>query len=142
MSTQRIEDKYIELVKNMPLRPIVTKEQHKKAVAVLIKLGIKDKFMSRDESDYYQVLSDLIKKYEESQLPLRERSTPQEVLVFLMQEHDCKQADIVPLVGNKSNLSSFLAGRRSLSKASAIRLGERFHIDPRLLLPPLKIVRN
>ena len=140
MSTQRIEDLYIKLVKGMPLRPIGTKEQHQKAIAILIELGIKDRSMSRDERDYYQVLSDLVRKYEESQIPSRGHSTPQEILRFLMKEHGCKQADLVPLVGHKSNLSAFLAGRRNLSKTAAIQLGERFHIDPRLFLPKLEAV--
>ncbi len=139
MSTQRMEDAYFELFKRSPLRPITTPEQHKTAIATLVELGIKDKAMSRDERDYYQVLSDLVRKYEESKLPVRKHSSPQEILAFLMKEHGCRQADLVAMVGHKSNLSAFLSGKRNLSKSAAVRLGQRFHVDPRLFLPQLHI---
>ncbi len=140
MSMQRIDDIYMKLVRRMPLRPITTIDQHKRAIDVLIELGIKDHSMNRDERDYYQVLSNLVKDYEETKVLSRKPSSPQEILRYLMKEHNCKQADLVPLIGHKSNLSAFLAGKRNLSKAAAIELGERFNIDPRLFLPPLQVI--
>jgi HTH-type transcriptional regulator / antitoxin HigA len=139
MNTQRIEDAYFELFKRTPLRPITTEEQHKRAMTTLVELGIKNKAMSRDERDYYQVLSDLVRKYEDSKLPIRKHSTPPEILAFLMKEHGCKQTDLVAMIGHKSNLSAFLSGKRNLSKSAAVRLGQRFHVDPRLFLPQLHI---
>jgi HTH-type transcriptional regulator/antitoxin HigA len=121
----------------MPLRPITSKEQHKQAIDMLIEIGIKDRSMNKDERDYLRVLSDLVAQYEKLHLPARERSSPQEILQFLMEQHGLKQADIVHLVGYKSNLSAFLAGRRNLSKASATNLGKRFNVDPMLFLPRL-----
>ncbi len=139
---QKIDDTYIKLVRRIPLRPITTREQHKRAIEILIELGIKDQLMNHDERDYYQVLSSLVRDYEKTKLLPRKPSSPQDILRYLMNEHNCKQADLVPLVGHKSNLSAFLVGKRNLSKTAAIELGERFNVDPRLFLPQLQVVSS
>jgi HTH-type transcriptional regulator/antitoxin HigA len=44
------------------------------------------------------------------------------------------QSDLAPIVGYKSNLSAFLAGKRGLSKAVALKLAERFKVSPAIFL--------
>jgi HTH-type transcriptional regulator/antitoxin HigA len=134
---RKLWDDYVWLVKRFPLRLIRNDAEYLEAMKILAELGIKDHAMRPGERDYYDVLSTLIGKYEDMMLPHHRQGTPQEILKHLMEEHDLRQVDLVPLVGQKSHLSAFLNGKRNLSKAQAIQLARHFNVCPTLFLPRL-----
>jgi HTH-type transcriptional regulator / antitoxin HigA len=134
---------YIDLVREFPLVPIDNKTEYKAALNMLTKLGIKDFDMTSDERDYFRILDMIIRDYEKGKVKDKGSASPQELLKYLMEEHNFKQADIARIIGHESHVSAFFAGKRNLSKAEAIRLGNHFAIDPLALLPPmLKGVKN
>ena len=45
-----------------------------------------------------------------------------------------KQADLVPLLGSRSQVSDLVNGQRTISKAQVKKLAEFFQVSPELLL--------
>lgn len=73
---------------------------------------------------YY--LADQTKAYEDEHSRISE-AEPNEMLRFLMEQHGLTQEDL----GNcapQSRISDILSGKRSISKAIAKRLADRFHV--------------
>jgi HTH-type transcriptional regulator / antitoxin HigA len=135
MNTARVDDAYMELVREFPLVPLRDKSELEEAVTVMKRLVYRRSTLSSGEADYLTVLGDLIAQYEKRLPRLAEGMTPQEALVFLMETNGLAQTDLVEYVGYKSNLSAFLSGNRGLSKRAACRLGEYFKVSPALFLP-------
>ncbi len=55
---------------------------------------------------------------------------------YLMDQHQLKRADLVPLLGNAERVDDILRGRRQLTLAMAQRLRARLQVPADLLLPP------
>lgn len=134
MNTVKKDDRYMQLVIEFPLVPIRTDEQLKEATQKMKELAYRRSALSSGELDYLSVLGNLIAEYEKKLPRLSSEMGPRETLAFLMQENNLKQADLVELVGYKSNLSAFINGHRGLSKRAAIRLAEFFKVNPSIFL--------
>jgi HTH-type transcriptional regulator/antitoxin HigA len=76
----------------------------------------------------------LIAAYEESQWP-RQAPSPADLIRHLMDQHNLKRADLVPILGTPSRVSEVLSGKKGLSMAMVQRLRARFRIPADLLLP-------
>ena len=127
---------YMRLVNKLPLVKIANEAQYKSAIRVIKELAIKDVKMSKGELQYFEVLSLLIKRYEEERFPAT-YCTPQEILRSFMADHDLTQAAIAEIADDyESNISAFLANKRNLSKHAALRLAKRFAVDPAFFLRP------
>jgi antitoxin component HigA of HigAB toxin-antitoxin module len=125
---------YTQLVQKFPLAPVRSRSQHEQAMQVLHDLMLKPK-MSPAESDYFDVLSDLIQKYE-SQTTSANAVTPQQALEFLMEQNGIGQADVSRITNvHPPHISDFFAGRRSIPKHAAAKLGGLFKVDPSIFLP-------
>lgn len=131
---QAISKEYMSLIHRFPLMPIQTKVQLKRAAAVVDDLSDRLAHLSQSERAYFDVLCDLIKHYEKNAYPYQ-RLTPAEALKYLMDVNGLALKDLTPVVRHGSHLSAFLHGKRGLSKANAVRLGEYFSVSPVLFLP-------
>lgn len=134
MSTARVDEAYMELVREFPLIPLRDKTEFDEAIKVMKRLAFRRASLSRGEADYLSVLADLIAQYEKRLPRLAEEMTPRDALAFLMDANGLAQTDLVEYVGHKSNLSAFLSGHRGLSKRAACRLAEYFKVSPALFL--------
>ena len=126
-------DGYWGLIKKFPLCPITNGLQHRKAIKVAKVLAIKADKRSADETDYYIALCKLICDYEyclpsvQKFLKKARQASPVEVLKYLMEENKLSQTRLAAEVDlDQGNLSAFLAGRRKLSSAAALKLAKRF----------------
>jgi HTH-type transcriptional regulator / antitoxin HigA len=129
-----VRNDYIELVNMMPLVAIRSEAQYESSLAVLKKLAIKDAKMTRGELEYFEVLSLLVKRYEDEQFQLGHPS-PQDVLLSLMQDHELTQVAVAEIADEyESNVSAFLAHKRNLTKQAACRLAAYFSVAPALFL--------
>ena len=129
-------DKYSDLVRLFPLRPIRTTSEHKKAIEHSISVGklLNSDITDKGAEDYYTVLSLLIREYE-SALPKRaNQAKPRDIVKFLMEQHHLRQVDLIEEFGTQGLVSEFLNGKRELSKRQIRNLSERFKIDPSLLI--------
>jgi HTH-type transcriptional regulator/antitoxin HigA len=77
-------------------------------------------------------LADRIKSYEDEHFPIP-KAEPQEVLRFLIDQHQLKQEDLLDCAP-QSRISDILSGRRSVSKAIAKRLAQRFQVHADIFL--------
>ena len=85
------DDGYFDLVRRFPLKPLADDADLKAATAIvneLVDRGIDD--LSEGEEAYLDVLSDLVKKYEDARHPVPDAS-PAEVLRFLIEDRDTNQ---------------------------------------------------
>lgn len=134
MNTLKVNDRYMGLIKQFPLVPIRSRKQFDAAIRLMKELIDRRNNLSRAESDYFHVLSNLIIEYEKKHLDPPGKLTPVEALTYLMEVNNLKQSDLVPVVKHKSNLSAFLHGKRGLSKTNAVRLAEYFCVPPVMFL--------
>lgn len=78
-------------------------------------------------------LGDFVGEYDEAhhQLP---HAAPADVLKYLMQENDVRQADL-PEIGSQGVVSEVLNGKRELNVRQITQLARRFNVNPVVFLP-------
>lgn len=129
-------DRYSELIREFPLRPIRSDRQLDRAGRMAFQLAVR-KSLTRDERDYLDVLSDLIEKYEDEHHPIRATMTGREALAFLIEENGLTLSKLAAQTGIKvSTISEILAGKRELSLRHVERLCAHFRVDPGLFVQP------
>jgi antitoxin component HigA of HigAB toxin-antitoxin module len=133
--------KYWTLIKKFPLCPITNEKQHKQAVALVKESAKNAAHRSTDEINYLSVLVRLIADYESTLPEVQElfrrvnQVTPAEALQFLLEENNLTQTQLALETGlDQGNLSAFLAGRRKLSSAAALKLSKRFTLSAEFFL--------
>jgi HTH-type transcriptional regulator/antitoxin HigA len=129
-------DRYLELVREFPLRPIRSKTDYRRATNMMDRLATHDEgSLPRDQQDYLDTLCLLIEQYDRTHRPLTPRSDPLARLKHLMQESGMTVSALGELLGSKSVASEILHGKRSLSKAHIVRLARYFKLDASTFLP-------
>jgi len=108
--------------------PITSERQHEQYLSVLDQLASKAN-PTPEEEKYAEVLITLIEAYEEEHHSIPDAS-PVEVLRALMDAHDLRQKDLVPVFGSESIVSEVLHKKRALNKTHIERLSKRFHVSP------------
>jgi HTH-type transcriptional regulator / antitoxin HigA len=99
----------------------------------LMTKGIKQNGLSPEEERLLDLLTKLIEDYEDEHYPFEE-SSPNEILKFLMEQQDLKQADLLPIFGSSGIASEVVNGKRSISKNQAKKLAEFFHVSVELFI--------
>ncbi|WP_082838356.1 type II toxin-antitoxin system HigA family antitoxin [Gemmata sp. SH-PL17] len=123
------EDRYLELVRQFPLRPLRTNADLDAAVAVIDSLIDRDE-LSAPEQDYLDVLSDLVEAYETESVPIKPVGDA-EMLRFLIEQNGITQVEAAKRVGiAESTISEVLAGKRKLNRTQIGKLARYFHVSP------------
>jgi len=120
---------YLVLIRRFPLRPIRTDAELDAASGVVDELTDRDN-LSPAESDYLDVLGDLVEKYEDEhvEMPYVSDGT---MLRSLMDEKGVRQADVVRGTGiSKTVLSLVLNGKRDLTREHIGVLSKYFGVNP------------
>jgi HTH-type transcriptional regulator / antitoxin HigA len=129
-----VSDDYLELIKELPIRPITSAKEHLAAQAILDRLIGRDD-LSSGQLDYLAALSRFVEDYERERFVLDiKRLTPIELLRHLMEANDMNTSDLGYVLGSRGLASEVLSGKRGLSKTLIRRLSARFHVDPSLFL--------
>jgi HTH-type transcriptional regulator/antitoxin HigA len=84
-------------------------------------------------SDLLDVVSTLVREYESHHFPL-ENAKPRDVLKFLMEQHELRQADFKKEIGSQGVVSEILAGRREINVRQAKALAKRFGVSPAVFI--------
>jgi len=125
----KTEDRYLDLIRRFPLRPLRTDADLDAAVAVIDEL-IDRAALTAAEQDYLDVLSDLVESYETQTIPMRPVGDA-ELLRFLIQDKSVTQAGAARGAGiAESTLSEILAGKRKLNRGQIAKLARYFHVAP------------
>ena len=134
MSKVVVGKKYLELVGRFPLRPIRSDKELDRATAVIDEL-IGARRRTREEEDYLDVLSDLVKKYEDEHYPIPDVS-PVEILKTLIEDRRSSQRAVAFGSGIAvSTISDILAGRRQMTLGHMQKLSRHFNVELSLFLP-------
>ncbi|HEY8667685.1 MAG TPA: hypothetical protein VIL86_13545 [Tepidisphaeraceae bacterium] len=132
--SRAIGDRYLELVRKFPLRPISSEKEREQAVELYKELVFQDHPLIRDEIDYMEAMLVFMADYEKRHPVTFEKSPPLEILKFLMEERQLKVGDLGRIIGSQPNASLILSGKRGLSKANIRKLAEFFAVEAGLFL--------
>lgn len=123
------EDRYLELVRQFPLRPLRNDADLDAAIRVLDALLDQANLLS-PEQDYLDVLSDLIEAYEAEAVPMKPVADA-DLLRFLIEQKAVTQAKVSVEAGIAgSTISEVLAGKRKLNRSQITKLARYFHVEP------------
>jgi HTH-type transcriptional regulator/antitoxin HigA len=124
----KTEDRYLDLVRAFPLRPLRSDADLDAAIAVIDSLLDRSRLLSA-EQDYLDVLSDLVEAYESDAIPMRPVDDA-ELLHFLIEQKGTTQAQTAKGAGiAESTISEVLAGKRKLNRGQLEKLARFFHVE-------------
>ena len=133
VTRQGVGDRYQELIRRFPLRPIRTDEELRVAVAMIDSL-IDQPELDADEEDYLGVLSTLVESYEDEHHPLPAISDA-DMLRHLIESREVTQARVSAGTGiAESTISEILAGRRGLNRNHIAALARYFKVSPAVFI--------
>ena len=127
-------DRYFDLVREFPLRPLRSDRELDRAIAVIDRLLVRGK-LTGDEADYLDVLSDLVEKYENERYPIE----PVSGIDALRHLVECSGKTRTSIAAEaslpESTLSEILSGRRRLNTRHIDVLARYFRVSPALFFP-------
>jgi HTH-type transcriptional regulator / antitoxin HigA len=124
-----ITDKYLELIKSFPLRPIRSEADLDRATSVMHKL-VDTSHLSAPERDYLLILGNLIQEYEAKAHPI-EPLEPHEMLSSLLEARSVTQTEVSRVTGIPvSTISELLSQRRDFNVAHIEKLCAYFSVNP------------
>jgi HTH-type transcriptional regulator / antitoxin HigA len=124
---------YSSLLLRYQPKVITSPEEYDQSLEVIESLMEKGEALTLEESSLLETLAILVEAYEETQSPL-EDSSPQAVLLHLMEAQGLKQTDLIKVIGSKGIVSEIVNGKRAISKSQAKALGEFFNVSPALFI--------
>ncbi|AOC54186.1 hypothetical protein amyaer_3483 [Microcystis aeruginosa NIES-2481] len=126
-------DKYLELLKQYPPRPIHDEEDLEMMQEVINRLLDKPQ-LTVEEREYLNVLGALIYEYEENQEPIPDIYGI-ELLKFILEERNLQKQDLLSIFESKSTLDDILDGQQELTPVYIQKLANFLNISPDLFLP-------
>ena len=126
-------DKYLELLKQYPPRPIHNEEDLEMMQEVINRLLDKPQ-LTVEEREYLNVLGSLIYEYEENQEPIPD-IYGLELLKFILEERNLQKQDLLSIFESKSTLDDIFDGLQELTPIYIQKLADFFNISPTLFFP-------
>jgi HTH-type transcriptional regulator/antitoxin HigA len=132
-NTKGSSDRYLALIRQFPLRPICSEFELDRAIAVIDSLVDRGD-LDRDESDYLDVLGDLVEKYEGQAHPMAPASDA-EILRHLIEARGINQAQLADEAKIAvSTISEILNSKRRLNRKHIESLSRFFSVSPALFI--------
>jgi HTH-type transcriptional regulator / antitoxin HigA len=126
------ERKYGKLLAETLPRVIANDEEFDRMVAQLEALSIPERQLSAEEDALATLLERLIADYDDKfSLP---EQPPHEMVKYLMEQRGLKQADLVPVLGSRAQVSDLVNGKRGISKAQVKKLAQYFGVSAELFI--------
>ncbi len=126
-------DKYLELLKQYPPRPIHNEEDLEMMQEVINRLLDKPQ-LTAEEREYLNVLGALIYEHEENQQPIPD-IYGLELLKFILEERNLQKQDLLSIFESKSTLDDILDGQQDLTTVYIQKLANFLNISPDLFFP-------
>ena len=127
--------RYARLLAKAVPRVIRTAQENERALAIVESLMEKgERNLTPEEGELLDLLTNLVRDYEATAYPHRERSKPHQMVAFLLEQRGLSPKDLWPVLGLKSRVSEILSGKRSISKEQAKKLAEFFRVSAALFL--------
>jgi len=115
------------------LRPIKNEQQYEDALARVYTLMQKNIKPDSKESDELEILSILVKQYENEHYPVAPPN-PLEAIKFRLDQMNMTEAELSEILGYRSRKSEILSGKRKLNLAMIRKLTEKLHIPAEVLI--------
>jgi HTH-type transcriptional regulator/antitoxin HigA len=115
------------------LKPIKNNQQYEDALARAYSLMQKDIKPDSKTSDELEVLSILIKEYENEHFPVL-KPNPIEAIKFRLDQMNMSEAELSEILGYRSRKSEILSGKRKLSLSMIRKLNEVLRIPAEVLI--------
>jgi HTH-type transcriptional regulator/antitoxin HigA len=125
-------EKYGELCAQVVPKVIENDKEFDRLAEKLEELTFK-KNATREEKELAKLLEQLVMAYDDEHYPIPQ-SPPHEMVKFLMEQRGLKQADLVPVLGSRAQVSDLVNGKRGISKAQVKKLAEFFGVSAELFL--------
>ena len=126
-------DRYLELVRAFPLRPLRSDEDLDRAIAVIDSLIDRDD-LDEGEEDYLDVLGDIVERYETEHHPMPPVSDAA-MLRHLIESRETTQSTVAAETGIAvSTISEILTGKRGLNRRHIAALARYFHVSPAVFI--------
>lgn len=110
-------------------------KEYRAAVAEIDRLLVEDPRRGTDAYDRLEFLSVLVEAYEDRRDPLPPGdTTPQSVVAFMLEQRGMTRSALAAVMGGKSRVSEFFAGRRRLSLEQIRALQRTLGIPADLLI--------
>ncbi len=123
---------------HLPPRPIKNRKMHRgysEATRILMRESASLDANSRTVvGQYLSAIVPFIERYEKKEFPIGS-ATPEEMLAFLMEQHDLGQYDLAKELGGQPVVSHILGGKRKLTRGHIERLSKRFGVTPATFYP-------
>jgi HTH-type transcriptional regulator/antitoxin HigA len=124
---------YDRLLRDLKPRPIRTKADYRRVLRQLD--DMMEPHPSRERAMMIDLLAVLVEQYEAAKFPPPRKLTSSEYLGELMEARELNQAELSRRSGvPRSVLSNILAGRRGVSKVTALRLSRFFRVPVSVFL--------
>jgi HTH-type transcriptional regulator / antitoxin HigA len=128
----KTDRRYLNLVRQFPLRPIRSKRILDRAMKIAGHLATHDEGTLRPgEQDYLDALTVFIEDYQRRHPVDMPEATPLAMLKHLMDEHNMNISDLGRVIGSQSNASLILSGKREISKRVMRLLSQHFGVVPK-----------
>lgn len=115
------------------IKPIKNKTQYSAALERVYNLMQNSPKPDSEASDELEILSILIKEYENKQYPM-EKPSPLEAIRFRLEQLNLSEAQLSELLGYRSRKSEILSGKRKLNLAMIRKLNEVLQIPAEVLI--------
>ncbi|MFL9844053.1 helix-turn-helix domain-containing protein [Flavobacterium rhizosphaerae] len=115
------------------LRLIKNDAQHEDTLSRIYELMQLDLQPDTEESDELEILSMLVKKYEDEHYLVPE-PTPLEAIKYRMEQMNISDAELSEILGARSRKSEILSGKRKLSLSMIRALKEKLNISADILI--------
>jgi len=114
-------------------QPIQNGREFDRMVARLEELDFAERKLTREEQALREILAALIEVYDDERHHLPQQP-PHDMVKYLMEQRGLKQADLVPLLGSRAQVSDLVNGKRGISKTQAKKLAEYFGVSAELFI--------
>lgn len=115
------------------LKPIKNNQHYEDALARTYALMQKNIRPDSKESDELEILSILIKEYENEHYSVP-KPNPLEAIKFRLDQMNMSEAELSEILGYRSRKSEILSGKRKLNLAMIRKLSEKLHIPADVLI--------
>lgn len=118
---------------HLPPQPIKSRKMHdgySEAIRILMReSGSLDTDNRVAVGQYLSAVIPFVEQYEKKEFRIGP-ATPEQVLAFLMEQHDLSQYDLAKELGGQPVVSQILRGKRRLTREHIERLSRRFGVTP------------
>jgi HTH-type transcriptional regulator/antitoxin HigA len=114
-------------------QPIQNNREFDRMTARLEALDFAKQKLTPEQKALREILAALIEVYDEEHHDIPDQP-PFKMVKHLMGQRGLKQADLVPVLGSRAQVSDLVNGKRGISKAQVKLLAEYFAVSPELFL--------